>query len=82
MTNCRYACTKWDIGLEIDTDVKREEVARLVQEAMDGEKSKDMRAKAMAWKEKAVAATEEGGTSSAGIDRLVEFLLARGDHAS
>uniref|UniRef100_A0A0D9VL85 Glycosyltransferase N-terminal domain-containing protein n=1 Tax=Leersia perrieri TaxID=77586 RepID=A0A0D9VL85_9ORYZ len=81
ITNCRYACTKWEIGLEIDSDVTREEVARLVHEAMDGEKSRDMRAKAMAWKERAVAATQDGGTSSAEIDRLVEFLLSAGsDH--
>ncbi|PUZ77698.1 hypothetical protein GQ55_1G394200 [Panicum hallii var. hallii] len=75
MTNCRYACAKWDIGLEIDNNVTKEEVARLVEEAMDGEKGRDMNAKAAMWKEKAVAATEEGGASSVNIDRLVGFLL-------
>ncbi|WVZ73600.1 hypothetical protein U9M48_021886 [Paspalum notatum var. saurae] len=74
-TNCWYACTKWDIGLEIDNNVTREEVARLIKDAMDGDKGKDMKAKATMWKEKAVAATEEAGTSSVNIDRLVEFLL-------
>ena len=75
MTNCRYACTNWEIGLEIDNNVTREEVARLIKEAMDGDKGKDMKAKATMWKEKAVAATDGGGTSSVNIDRLVEFLL-------
>jgi hypothetical protein len=75
MTNCRYACSKWDIGLEIDNNVTREEVARLIKEAMDGEKGKDMNAKAATWKEKAVTATEQGGTSSVNIDRLVAFML-------
>ena len=74
-TNCRYACAKWDIGLEIDNNATREEVARLIKEAMDGEKGKDMKAKATMWKNKAVAATEEGGTSKVNIDRLVGFLL-------
>lgn len=74
-TNCRYACANWGIGLEIDNNVTRDEVARLIEEAMDGEKGKDMKAKATVWKEKAVAATESGGTSSVSIDRLVEFLL-------
>ncbi|XP_047077993.1 7-deoxyloganetin glucosyltransferase-like isoform X2 [Lolium rigidum] len=63
-TNCRYACTKWGIGMEIGND------------AMDGEKGKDMRAKAAAWKEKAVAAAAEGGSSSENLDRLVQFLRA------
>jgi hypothetical protein len=79
MTNCRYACANWGIGLEIDSDVRRDDVARLVLEAMDGEKGKDMRAKAAMWKENVVAATEEGGTSSIGIGRLVDFLLG-GSH--
>nr|CAB3448063.1 unnamed protein product [Digitaria exilis] len=74
-TNCYYACTKWDIGMEIDNNVTREEVARLIKEAMDGEKGKDMKVKATMWKEKAVAATEEGGTSSVNVDRLVGFML-------
>ncbi|KAM0839466.1 hypothetical protein ACQ4PT_060293 [Festuca glaucescens] len=75
-TNCRYACTNWGIGMEIGSGVAREDVARLVLEAMDGEKGKDMRAKAATWKEKAVAATVEGGSSSENLDRLVEFLRA------
>jgi hypothetical protein len=33
-------------------------VARLIKEAMDGEKGKGMKAKATVWKEKAVAAPE------------------------
>ena len=74
-TNCRYACAKWDIGLEIDNNSTREEVARFIKEAMDGEKGKDMKAKATMWKNKAVAATEEGGTSKVNSDRLVGFLL-------
>ncbi|XP_047077994.1 7-deoxyloganetin glucosyltransferase-like [Lolium rigidum] len=82
MTNCRYVCAEWGIGLEIDSSVRREDVARLVLEAMDGDKGKDMRAKAAMWKEKAVAATEEGGTSSIGIGRLVEFLLGRSNPES
>jgi hypothetical protein len=49
---------------------------------MDGEKGKDMRAKAAMWKEKAVAVTEDGGTSNIGIGRLVNFLLGGCDPES
>jgi hypothetical protein len=75
-TNCRYACAKWGIGMEIGSDVAREEVARLVRDAMDGEMGKAMRVSALAWKERARAATAEGGSSSENLDRLVEFLRA------
>jgi UDP:flavonoid glycosyltransferase YjiC (YdhE family) len=78
-TNCRYVCDKWGIGMEIDNDVRREEVARLVREAMDGERGKTMRVKSMVWKEKARQAVDEGGSSSKNLDRLVEFLLAGND---
>ncbi|CAN6274376.1 unnamed protein product [Urochloa humidicola] len=74
-TNCRFVCTKWGIGMEIDNDVKREEVARLVHEAMDGESGKAMKVKAMVWKEKAREAVEDGGSSRENLDLLVEFLL-------
>ncbi|CAK9309185.1 unnamed protein product [Citrullus colocynthis] len=37
-TNCRYCCTEWEIGMEIDSNVKRNEVEKLVRELMDGEK--------------------------------------------
>ncbi|KAF7803731.1 7-deoxyloganetin glucosyltransferase-like [Senna tora] len=41
--NCRYACREWGIGIEIENDVKREEVEKLVIELMEGEKGKQMR---------------------------------------
>nr|AIF76150.1 UDP-glucosyltransferase UGT85V1 [Crocus sativus] len=37
-TNCRYACTEWGIGMEIDADVRREEVEKVIRELMGGEK--------------------------------------------
>ncbi|GJT04281.1 7-deoxyloganetin glucosyltransferase-like protein [Tanacetum coccineum] len=37
-TNCRYLCTEWGIGMEINTNVKREEVEAQVREMMDGMK--------------------------------------------
>ncbi|RVW82828.1 7-deoxyloganetin glucosyltransferase [Vitis vinifera] len=35
-TNCRYSCSEWGIGMEIDNNVKRVEVEKLVRELMDG----------------------------------------------
>ncbi|WCJ18728.1 UDP-Glycosyltransferase superfamily protein [Euphorbia peplus] len=74
-TNCWFACGEWGVGMEIDNNVKREEVENLVRELMDGEKGKAMRKKAMEWKMKAEEATRPGGSSYTNLDELVKFLM-------
>ncbi|CAH1434385.1 unnamed protein product [Lactuca virosa] len=77
-TNCRYSCVEWGIGMEIDTDVKREEVEAQVREMMDGKKGKMMKSKASEWKKKAEEAVAIGGSSYLNFDKLVsEVLLIR-----
>uniref|UniRef100_A0A6N2KTD7 Anthocyanidin 3-O-glucosyltransferase n=1 Tax=Salix viminalis TaxID=40686 RepID=A0A6N2KTD7_SALVM len=34
--NCRYSCKEWGVGMQIDNNVKREEVEMLVKELMEG----------------------------------------------
>ncbi|OUZ99623.1 UDP-glucuronosyl/UDP-glucosyltransferase [Macleaya cordata] len=41
-TNCRYACDVWRIGVEVDSDAKREKIERIVKELMEGKKTRDM----------------------------------------
>ncbi|GAU37797.1 hypothetical protein TSUD_276150 [Trifolium subterraneum] len=52
-TNCRYICNEWEIGKEIDTNVKRKEVEKLIDELMVGEKGKMMRQNVLELKKKA-----------------------------
>ncbi|CAA6658841.1 unnamed protein product [Spirodela intermedia] len=73
--NCRSSCAEWGIGMEIDGDVRREEVRSLIAELMEGEKGKEMRRRAREWKERTVDATKPGGTSSRKLDELVRMLL-------
>lgn len=73
-TNCRYACEKWMVGMEIDGNVKRDEVERQVKEMMEGERGKEMRSAARNWKAKAEAAVAEGGSSYENLERLVREL--------
>ncbi|CAK9163137.1 unnamed protein product [Ilex paraguariensis] len=73
--NCRYACTEWGVGLEIDNDMKRDEVEKLVRELMDGEKGKKMKKKAMEWKKLAEEAIVSGGSSYLNFDKLVNDVL-------
>ncbi|XP_002525850.2 7-deoxyloganetin glucosyltransferase [Ricinus communis] len=73
--NCWFACNKWGIGMEIENEVKRDEVEKLVRELIEGEKGKEMRKKAMEWKRKAEEATDPNGKSSMNLDRLVNEVL-------
>ena len=74
-TNCRYVCEKWGLGMEIDNDVKRDEVEKQVRELMEGEKGEQMRKKAMELKEKAFRATEPSGDSTVNFGKLVQEVL-------
>ncbi|KAL4579269.1 hypothetical protein LXL04_015407 [Taraxacum kok-saghyz] len=74
MTNCWYICKEWEVGLEMEKEVKREEVSKLVEELM-GEGGHVMRKKAKEWKEKALAATAPNGTSSLNVNKLIEEII-------
>uniref|UniRef100_A0A0D9YSF6 Glycosyltransferase n=1 Tax=Oryza glumipatula TaxID=40148 RepID=A0A0D9YSF6_9ORYZ len=79
-TNCRYARTEWRIGVEVDEDIRRESVARMVREVMGGERGEEMRQCAVKWKEKAAMAVAPGGTSWVNLQRLIsEVFCSRKD---
>lgn len=67
-------CTEWDYAMEIDSDVKRDGVEKLVRELMDGEKGKKMKSKAIEWKKSAEDACGAGGSSSMNLDKLASLL--------
>ncbi|XP_031744781.1 7-deoxyloganetin glucosyltransferase-like [Cucumis sativus] len=74
-TNCRYCCTEWGIGMEIDNNVKRNEVEELVRELMDGEKGKKMKENVMYLKSKAEEAYKPGGSAYKQLDKLINEVL-------
>ncbi|XP_068636696.1 7-deoxyloganetin glucosyltransferase-like [Aristolochia californica] len=74
-TNCRFATTKWGIGMEIDNNVKRDVVEGLVRELMVGDKGKEMKKKALEWKAFALKSAQKGGSSYVNLDRLVKEVL-------
>jgi len=76
-TNCRFSCKEWGIGLEIE-DVKRDKIESLVRELMDGEKGKEMKEKAVQWKDLAVSATSGPyGSSFLNLENMIREVLAR-----
>ncbi|KAK6241341.1 UDP-glucuronosyl/UDP-glucosyltransferase - like 10 [Theobroma cacao] len=79
--NCSFACRNWGIGMEIDTNVKREEVEKLVRELLEGEKGMEMKTKAMEWKREAEEAIRPGGSSFQNLEKLVAEVLQTDKHA-
>ncbi|KAJ8770340.1 hypothetical protein K2173_014950 [Erythroxylum novogranatense] len=77
-TNCRYACTAWGVGMEVDNDVKRDELAKLIRELMEGEKGKQMKSRASEWKKLAEEAARPNGSSSLNLDKLINEALFSG----
>ncbi|KAI3952381.1 hypothetical protein MKX01_005248 [Papaver californicum] len=75
-TNCSYLCNRWGVGTEIDNDVKRDEVEKLVRELMEAERGKGMKKIAMEWKKKAEEATSPGGSSYVNMDEIINKFLA------
>ncbi|XP_074568283.1 7-deoxyloganetin glucosyltransferase-like [Curcuma longa] len=75
--NCRYLCSEWGIGMEIGEEVKREEVARLIKELMEGQKGKEMKRKALEWKVRAVKAASLGGDSWIKLERVIKEVMMK-----
>ncbi|XP_030440033.1 7-deoxyloganetin glucosyltransferase-like [Syzygium oleosum] len=74
-TNCRYSLEEWGIGMEIDSDVKRDEVERQLRELMEGEGGKEMKRRAMEWKEMTREATCPSGSSVLNLDEVIDKVL-------
>ena len=76
-TDCRFICNEWKIGMEIDTNVKREEVAKLINELITGDEGKKMRQKAIELKKKAEENTRPGGCSYMNFDKVIKEVLLK-----
>ncbi|GAA0161994.1 transferase [Lithospermum erythrorhizon] len=74
-TNCYYSCNTWGIGMEIDTEVNRDQVSSHIVEMMKGEKGNEFRRNAKEWKQKAERDTDVGGSSVNNLDKAIEVLL-------
>ncbi|PKI47413.1 hypothetical protein CRG98_032248 [Punica granatum] len=76
-TNRKYACKDWEVGVEIGSDVKRDEVERLMKELMEGEKGKHIKKRAGEWKRLAYEATSRHGSLSMNLEKLVCDIISK-----
>ncbi|KAL6900897.1 hypothetical protein ACP4OV_005573 [Aristida adscensionis] len=70
-TNAKYACEVWGVGVRLDAEVRREQVAERVREVMG---SPEMRASAARWKAKAEVAACPSGSAYEDLQSLVRAL--------
>ncbi|KAI3739477.1 hypothetical protein L2E82_29882 [Cichorium intybus] len=73
-TNCRQMCKEWGVGMEIGSNVSRDEVEKLTREMIGGAKGKQMRSKAIEWKKKIEIATGPNGSSSSNVEKLANDI--------
>nr|AZQ26920.1 UGT74H11 [Avena strigosa] len=78
-TNAKYIEDVWRVGVRARRDdggvVRREEVERCVREVMEGERSEEYVRNAVEWKEKAINAMGEGGSSDTNITEFLRQLI-------
>lgn len=69
VTNCRYACEEWGVGVEMARDAGRREVEAAVREVMGGGE------KAAAMRRKEAAAVAPGGSSRRNLESLFAEIV-------
>ena len=75
--NCWVCCNKWGVAMEIDNDVKSDEVQKLVVELMNGEKGNEMRKNVADLKKKAEeACTSPLGSSMVNLEKIIHLMNA------
>jgi pathogen-inducible salicylic acid glucosyltransferase len=77
-TNSKLVEDAWKVGVRAKVDehgiVKREEIAISIKEVMEGDRGREMKMNSKKWKELAIEATSEGGTSDTNINVMVAML--------
>lgn len=80
MVDCRCVVDGWKIGLDFeygeDGLVSRVEIEKKVRLLMEGERSKEMKERAMNLRNAALKAVVEGGPSHTNFETFINFLLS------
>ena len=81
LTNAKFIVDVWKVGIRIKMNEKciatKEEIELRIREVIGGERGKEMKKNSMRWKELAIEAVDEGGSS----DKNIEEFLAELAHS-
>lgn len=76
LTNRKFCCEEWGLGMEIEGEVKRERVEAVVREVMDGAGGVEIREKVMEWRRVAGdASAPPCGSSFVNFETVVNEVL-------
>ncbi|CAJ1938344.1 unnamed protein product [Sphenostylis stenocarpa] len=77
-TNAKFVEDVWKVGIRVNENengiVTREEIENCIRVVMEKDLGKEMRINAMKWKELAVEAVSQGGTSDHNINEFIKNL--------
>lgn len=80
-TDAKLVEDVWKVGVRVrvgeDGIVRRDEIKRCIKEVMEGERGRAMAENAAKWKELAVEAVSEGGTTDKNINDFVSEIVSR-----
>ncbi|KAJ4843107.1 hypothetical protein Tsubulata_002887 [Turnera subulata] len=74
LVNARYISHVWGIGLQLESKLDGEEVARAVRRIMVDEKGEEIRVRAKSFKKKIELGMGRGGSSYNALNKLLEFM--------
>ncbi|KAK3001195.1 hypothetical protein RJ639_021817 [Escallonia herrerae] len=72
----RYLCHVWKIGLELEHELERGEIEKVVKRLMTDKEGEELRQRAGDMKEKVELCTREAGLSYNSLNDLAEFILS------
>ncbi|KAL1365994.1 hypothetical protein HN51_013914 [Arachis hypogaea] len=80
--NAKFVEDVWKVGVRVKVDedngvVRREEIERCIRKVMANDVGKELRKNAEKWRELAVEAVSEGGTSDNNINEFVNLIKMR-----
>ncbi|KAM7486491.1 hypothetical protein LguiA_002500 [Lonicera macranthoides] len=77
-TNAKYIVDVWEAGVRVKVGengiASREEIEICIREVMEGERGIEIKRNALRWKELAIQAVDEGGSSDKNIDEFISEL--------
>jgi pathogen-inducible salicylic acid glucosyltransferase len=80
-TNAKFIADVWKVGIRIKLNEKgiatREEIELCIREVMEGERGKEMKKNSLRWKELAIKAVDEGGSSNKNIEFVAKLAHSK-----
>ncbi|XVE80836.1 hypothetical protein DITRI_Ditri15bG0012400 [Diplodiscus trichospermus] len=77
-TNAKFVADIWKMGVRVKADndgiISREEIDSCIRQVMEGERSREMKENAKKWRDLALEAVSEGGSSDKNIDIFLSKL--------